>query len=87
MEFTLAVRLKKGGTMFIPKIQAEAGGIEWQMRYGDPVKCRFISASLLSSYEYLLSQHITTKSAIEKLREMRKAYKEQRCDLEKGLNK
>lgn len=47
------------------------GGPEWVMRYGNPIPIRFTVASLLASYDYLLSGDINTKEAIRRLRLMR----------------
>jgi hypothetical protein len=48
--------------------------LEWTTRYGDVVAARFIIASVLSSYEYLLGEGITAKEATRRLRILRKAY-------------
>lgn len=47
------------------------GGPEWVMRYGDPASIRFAVASLLSSYDYLLSSNINMKEATDRLRILR----------------
>ena len=47
------------------------GGAEWVMRYGDPVSIRYTVASLISSYDYLLSDNINMKEATRRLRLMR----------------
>jgi hypothetical protein len=49
------------------------GGPEWVMRYGDPESIRYTVASLLSSYDYLLSGEITQREAIKRLALMRRA--------------
>lgn len=49
----------------------EDGGPEWVMRYGNPEAIRYTVASLLSSYDYILSGEITTAEAIRRLRIMR----------------
>lgn len=43
------------------------------MTYGDPIGIRFAVASLLDSYDYLLSADITSAEAIARLRVMRRA--------------
>lgn len=43
------------------------------MRYGDPESIRYTVASLLSSYDYLLSGEITQREAIKRLALMRRA--------------
>lgn len=50
-----------------------AGGPEWVMRYGNPCSIRFVAASLLESYDGLLSDTITTQEAVRRLRRMRNA--------------
>ncbi|KZX99020.1 MULTISPECIES: hypothetical protein [unclassified Sulfitobacter] len=54
------------------------GGAEWVMRYGDPASIRYTVASLLSSYNYLLSENINMKEATRRLRLMRAARKAMR---------
>ena len=49
------------------------GGPEWVMRYGNPESIRYSVASLLASYDYLLSGNINMKKATARLRLMRKA--------------
>lgn len=49
----------------------EDGGPEWVCRYGDVESIRYSVASLLSSYDYLLSGNITTTEAIRRLRLLR----------------
>lgn len=58
------------------------GGPEWVMRYGNPNAIRFVVASLLESYDGLLSCHIPTKEAVRRLRKMRNA----RAALKKDTN-
>lgn len=47
------------------------GGPEWVMRYGNPETIRYTVASLLESYDYLLSGAITSSEAIRRLRILR----------------
>ena len=56
----------------------EDGGLEWVMRYGDVESIRYTVASLLSSYDYLLSGEITMKEATRRLRVMRQ-YRRAAC--------
>lgn len=49
------------------------GGPEWRCRYGDVEGIRYTAASLLESYDYLLSGAISTKEAIRRLRILRSA--------------
>ena len=43
------------------------------MRYGNPNAIRLVVASLLESYDGLLSDHITTREAVRRLRLLRNA--------------
>ena len=54
----------------------EDGGPEWVSRYGDIESIRYTLASLLASYDYLLSSDISQKEAIRRIRLMRKSRKE-----------
>lgn len=49
------------------------GGAEWMLRYGNPEVVRFTAASLIESYDYLLSGSINTKEAARRLRLLRNA--------------
>lgn len=51
----------------------EDGGPEWVMRYGNPESIRYAVASLLSSYDYLLSSEISATEATRRLRLLRRA--------------
>ncbi|KKL06391.1 hypothetical protein LCGC14_2596470 [marine sediment metagenome] len=62
------------GTIINPQSFAD-GGAEWVMRYGDPASIRYTVASLLGSYDYLLSDNINMKEATRRLRLMRAARK------------
>lgn len=53
----------------------EDGGPEWVMRYGRPDSIRYSVASLLDSYDYLLSDHLTLREATRRLRLLRAARK------------
>lgn len=53
----------------------EDGGPEWVMRYGNPESIRYSVASLLDSYDYLLSDHLTMGEATRRLRLLRAARK------------
>jgi hypothetical protein len=48
-------------------------GIEWVERYGNPESVRFTAASVLSSYDYLLSGNISLKEASRRLALLRRA--------------
>ncbi len=45
--------------------------VEWGLRYGNAERMRFVAASVISSYDYLLSAEITAAEAIRRLRLMR----------------
>lgn len=49
------------------------GGVEWRLRYDDPEEVRYVAASLIESYDYLLSSDINMTEAIRRLRLMRAA--------------
>jgi hypothetical protein len=49
--------------------------LEWQMRYGSPEKHRFVAASALDSYEYLVV-HCNKEEAWRRIKLMRKAMKD-----------
>lgn len=52
------------------------GGPEYVMRYGSPNSIRYAVASLLSSYDYLLSGEINFGEATRRLRLLRAARRE-----------
>lgn len=49
------------------------GGPEWRCRYGDIESIRYTAASLLESYDYLLSDAINMAEATRRLRLLRAA--------------
>lgn len=51
----------------------EDGGPEWVCRYGDVESIRYSVASLLESYDYLVSGQISSEEAIRRLRILRAA--------------
>jgi hypothetical protein len=62
--------------MIIDPDSFKDGGVEWIMRYANTERLldvRYIVASLLGSYDYLLSDCITQKEAMRRLKLMRKA--------------
>lgn len=73
---TAQIQLGDGAvaTIINPQSFAE-GGPERVMRYGNPMGIRYTVASLLESYDGLLSGDITTTDAIARLRIMRNARK------------
>lgn len=55
------------------------GGLSWTLRYGNAENCKAVgvrAASVLDSYDYLLSGAITTTEAIRRLRILRAAWKD-----------
>lgn len=52
------------------------GGVEWTLRYGEPEVVRFVAASLIDSFDYLLSAEISMTEATRRLRILRRARKE-----------
>jgi hypothetical protein len=52
--------------------------IEWQLRYGMPHVVRYVAASLVESYDYLLSPDIDMKEATRRLRVLRQARRDLR---------
>lgn len=59
-------------TIIDPRSFAD-GGPEWVCRYGNVESIRYTVASLLESYDYLLSANIPTKEATRRLRLLRVA--------------
>lgn len=59
-------------TIIDPRSFAD-GGPEWVMRYGEPKGIRYSVASLLESYDYLLSDEISAKEAARRLSLLRAA--------------
>lgn len=53
-------------------------GLEWQLRYGAANIVRYVAASVISSYDYLLSDEINLTEAVRRLRIMRTARKQLR---------
>ncbi|HEY9219571.1 MAG TPA: hypothetical protein VIO94_16100 [Phenylobacterium sp.] len=50
--------------------------VGWTLNWGDPEVVSITAASVLYSYAYLLSDHITTSEAIRRLRILRQARQE-----------
>lgn len=65
-ENMVVIPVDAGAVMFAP-----TRSLEWQLRYGDAIRVRYIAAAVVESFEYLLSKNITTKEAIRRLRIMR----------------
>lgn len=70
----MTVEVAMGGGAFstiINPLSFDNGGPEWVMRYGNPQGIRYAVASLLETFDYLLSESITMKEATERLRLLR----------------
>ncbi len=52
--------------------------VEWSLRYGNAERMRYVAASLLDSYDYLLSGNINMSEATRRLRLMRAKRRELR---------
>lgn len=79
IEVVVTVDCGNGAQMTIPNAANHDTHIEWQQRYASVTqleKNRFVVASMLESYDYLLSGAITEAEAIKRLKQMRKARKE-----------
>lgn len=71
---TKRVDVGDGAVMEIPAPpHAERNGLEWSLRYGNVAACRFVAASIVESFDYLLGPNISTAEAIRRLRVMRNA--------------
>lgn len=69
---TATMSMGDGGFMgFINPQSFRDGGPAWTCRYGNIEAIRFVVASLLEGYDYLLSEDITTSEAIRRLRLLR----------------
>ncbi|WP_458760503.1 hypothetical protein ACSVBT_06845 [Afipia sp. TerB] len=71
-DMTRTVHIGDGAYMSIVNPWHDSG-IEWQLRYGNAVEVRYSAASLVDSYDYLLSNNITMSEAIRRLRVLRKS--------------
>lgn len=71
MKLTFEVEHDGGAVSFIPDPRPAAGSLEWCLRYADPREVRMIAATVVSSFDYLLSDNITMAEATRRLRQMR----------------
>lgn len=72
MKLTAEINCGDGAFMTIVDPRSfEDGGIGWKLRYGNPDDVRYTAASLIDSYDYLLSGEITMREAIRRLRLLR----------------
>jgi hypothetical protein len=68
----MTVNVSMGGGAYSTIINPQADtGPEWVMRYGSPEGIRYSVASILETYDYLLSDAINMKEATRRLRIMR----------------
>lgn len=69
---TITVSMGDGAYSTIINPQSfENGGAEWVMRYGNPESIRYTVASLLQTFDYLLSDNISLTESTRRLRIMR----------------
>ena len=82
---TATVTLGDNAAMSIINPQSFAdGGAEWVMRYGNPESIRYTVASLLSSYDGLLSGDINMTEATRRLRVARAARRDMAIKQKEG---
>ena len=78
-EHTINVDCGDGAHMTIANLPNTTTNLEWQLRHASNdiiVKNRMLSASLLASYDYLLSSNINQAESIRRLKILRKARKQ-----------
>ena len=72
MKLTAEINCGDGAVMTIVDPRSfEDGGVGWKLRYGNPDAVRHSAASLIDSYDYLLSGEITMQEATRRLRLLR----------------
>jgi hypothetical protein len=84
-KIALFVRTNNGecvSTIPNPRAYADEGGPEWIMRYGNPEPHRHVIASVIGTFDYLLSPEYTLASVTERLRDLRKAYRQALLEVE-----
>jgi hypothetical protein len=70
----MTIEISMGGGAYSTIINPQSfanGGPEWVMRYGNPESIRYTVASLLETFDYLLSRNINMAEATRRLRIMR----------------
>lgn len=76
----LLQQIDHGGGAFgsIPDVsQYEEGGVEWCLRYAcDGNNYALQAASVVATFDYLLSEQVTAKEAMRRLRQMRRSRRE-----------
>ena len=60
-----------GAQMTIPNSE-----LQWICRYGNIISVRYLAASCLESYDYLMGSNISEREAFRRLRLLRRAKKE-----------
>jgi len=73
----LRITVAEGAVMPIPNRYAERP-LEYSLRYGHTPDVRFMAAEVVQSFDYLLSQDISTTEAIRRLRILRAKWCEAR---------
>ena len=64
-----------GAYSVIPSLPShDVNGLQWLLRYSKDEQSRLVAASVVDTFEYLLSHNISTKEAIRRVREMRNSY-------------
>ncbi len=67
---TVHIECGDGAVMTMVNPYAE-DSVEWGLRYGNADRMKHVAASVIESYDYLLSAHITANEAIRRLRLLR----------------
>lgn len=83
---TAHVPMGGGATHTICNPQSFAdGGMVWRLTYANPALIRYAAASLIESYDYLLSDNITMTEATRRLRLLRAARRSLAANIAKAL--
>lgn len=78
---TISVEHGGGAVSSIPDPRAiPDGDLAWRLRYADPRAVRLIAASVVDSFDHLLSDDIDMAEATRCLRQMRAARRSARAD-------
>ena len=72
VKLTEAVDVAEDAHMTILNPAAD-GTLIWRLRYADAEQVRHMAATVIDSFDYLLSENITLGEAIRRLRLMRRA--------------
>ncbi|WP_374831059.1 hypothetical protein [Paenochrobactrum pullorum] len=72
MKLTAQIELGDGAIATIVNPQSfYDGGVMWRLRYGSAEEVRYMAASIIESYDYLISSDIGITEAIRRLRILR----------------